>query len=72
MSQAFIREGDDMTLADVGPSLRALSVFLSRENNGIQVYLKSTTMDGKGVEIYLMSNGSNYAKDNQGKWLICS
>ena len=40
MSQAFVREGDDQWLSDVGPSLRALIVFLTRENNGIEVYEK--------------------------------
>jgi hypothetical protein len=38
MSQAFVRENDDQWLNDIGPSLTALVVFLTRENNGIRVY----------------------------------
>ncbi len=34
MSQAFVRESDDQWLEDVGPSMTALMVFLTRENRG--------------------------------------
>ena len=40
MSQAFVRESDEQWLHDVAPTLNALVVFLTRENNGIRVYEK--------------------------------
>lgn len=70
MSQAFVREGDDQWLSDVGPSVRALSYFLTRENNGIEVYELRTFIDAKGDEVYVMSNGLSYKKDSEGKWQI--
>jgi hypothetical protein len=70
MSQAFVREGDDQWLSDVGPSVRALSYFLTRENNGIEVYELRTFIDSTGDEVYVMSNGLSYKKDREGKWQI--
>ena len=37
MSQAFVRESEEQWLHDVGPSLSALLIYLTRENNGIRV-----------------------------------
>lgn len=69
MSQAFVREGDDQWLNEVSPSLQALLVFLTRENNGIRVYEKNSFVrDGR--EIHAMSNGLAYAKDPNGRWEI--
>jgi hypothetical protein len=69
MSQAFIRESDDMWLSDVAPTVSALTNFLTRENNGIRVYqVKSSFADGR--EIHEMSNGLRYAKNSQGKWEV--
>lgn len=70
MSQAFVREGDDQWLSDIGPSVRALSVFLTRENNGIQVYEQKTFIDPQGDEVHVMSNGLSYKKDGDGKWHV--
>jgi hypothetical protein len=70
MSQAFVREGDDQWLSDVGPSVKALSYFLTRENNGIQVYELKTFIDSTGDEVYVMSNGLSYKKNKEGKWQI--
>lgn len=70
MSQAFVRESDDQWLSDVGPSVRALSYFLTRENNGIEVYELRTFIDPGGDEVYVMSNGLSYKKDPNGKWQI--
>ena len=70
MSQAFIREGDDQWLSDIGPSVKALSFFLPRENNGIEVYELKTIIDSQGNEIHVMSNGLSYKKDEHGKWGI--
>lgn len=70
MSQAFVREGDDQWLSDIGPSLRALIVFLTRENNGIEVYERKNFTDSEGYEVHVMSNGLSYRKDAKGKWEI--
>lgn len=70
MSQAFVREGDDQWLSDIGPSLRALIVFLTRDNNGIEVYEQKKYTDHEGREVHVMSNGLSYRKDAQGRWEI--
>ncbi|MBV4359655.1 hypothetical protein [Pinibacter aurantiacus] len=70
MSQAFVRENDGQWLNDVAPTLNALIVYLTRENNGIRVYEKKNYTDAKGRQIHEMSNGQSYAKDNDGKWEI--
>ena len=70
MSQAFVREGDDQWLSDIGPSLHALVVFLSRENNGIEVYEQRKFTDAQGREVHVMSNGLSYRKDEKGKWEV--
>jgi hypothetical protein len=38
MSGAFVRESDDQWLHDIQPTLHALVVYLTRENNGVRVY----------------------------------
>jgi hypothetical protein len=68
MSQAFVRESDDQWLSDVGPSLRALIIFLTRENGGIEVHERKNFTDPEGREIHVMSNGLSYFKDPKGKW----
>ncbi len=68
MSRAFMREGDDQWLSDVAPSLQALIVFLTRENNGVRVYEKRQYQDATGRMIHEMSNGIAYRKDSNGKW----
>jgi len=70
MSQAFVREGDDQWLSDIGPSLRALIVFLTRENNGITVHEQRNYTDAQGREVHVMSNGLSYRKDEKGKWEV--
>ena len=70
MSQAFVRENDEQWLHDVQPTLNALIVFLTRENNGVRVYEKSSFLDKEGKEVHAMSNGLSYAKDNDGKWYV--
>lgn len=71
MSQAFVRESEEQWLHDVQPTLNALLVFLTRENNGVRVYEQKTYMHPKsGREVHLMSNGLGYAKDDAGQWYI--
>lgn len=70
MSRAFIRESDDMSLQDIGPSMNALIMFLTRENNGIRVYEQRTIIDPAGREIHVMSNGLSYARDEKSVWQV--
>ncbi|MDH7462735.1 hypothetical protein QEG73_15690 [Chitinophagaceae bacterium 26-R-25] len=70
MSQAFVRENEGQWLNDVAPTLNALIVYLTRENNGIRVYEKRNYADAKGRLIHEMNNGLSYAKDIDGKWEI--
>lgn len=71
MSQAFVRENDEQWLHEIAPTLNALVVFLSRENNGIRVYEKSSRMDDKtGRDVHEMSNGFAYTKDDKGRWMM--
>lgn len=69
MSQAFVKENDEEWLHDVQPTVNALIVYLTRQNNGIRVYEKSVNIDKKtGKELHKMSNGLDYVKDANGKW----
>lgn len=70
MSQAFVRENDDMWLHDVPPALNALIIFLTQENGGIRVYELKNYTDNAGKQVYEMSNGMSYSKDEQGKWQV--
>ena len=71
MSQAFVRESDEQWLHEIAPTLNALIVYLTRENNGIRVYEQNNYVREKdGLEIHEMSNGLGYAKDGDGKWFV--
>lgn len=70
MSQAFVKEGDDEWLEDISPTLNALINFLTRENNGVRVYELKKTIEASGHEIYSMSNGQSYAKNEKGRWQV--
>jgi hypothetical protein len=71
MSQAFVRENDEQWLHEIAPTLQALILFLTRENNGIRVYEKRNFIDPKtGTEAHEMSNGLSYAKGEDGKWFV--
>jgi hypothetical protein len=71
MSQAFVRESDEQWLHEISPTLNALIVYLTRENNGIRVYeQKNFVREKDGLEIHEMSNGLLYAKDTEGKWFV--
>lgn len=71
MSQAFVKENDEQWLHEIQPTLHALIVYLTRENNGVRVYEQKTFIHSKsGREVHAMSNGLNYAKDDEGKWYI--
>jgi hypothetical protein len=68
MSQAFMKEGDDQWLGDIPGTLAALILFLSRENNGVNVYEKENYVNEKGHRVHVMSNGASYSKDSEGHW----
>lgn len=71
MSQAFVKESDGEWLHDVQPTLHALILYLSRENNGIRVYEKSSSYSQKHQsQVHYMSNGLAYAKDEAGRWFV--
>ncbi len=71
MSQAFVRENDEQWLHDVAPTLQALIIYLTRENNGIRVYEKSKQFNTNNNRyIHVMSNGFAYTKGDEGKWYI--
>jgi len=71
MSQAFVKEGDEQWLHEVPPTINALVVYLTRENNGVRVYEQKAVVDpGSGRQVHYMSNGLAYAKDPQGVWYI--
>jgi len=71
MSQAFVKESEEQWLHEVPPTLHALIVYLTRENNGVRVYQLMNFVDRKnGKEVHVMSNGLSYSKDEEGKWLV--
>lgn len=71
MSQAFVKEEDEQWLHEIPPTLQALVLYLSRQNNGIRVYEKSHEYSEKyGGIIYRMSNGISYTHNGEGKWMM--
>ncbi|RZJ99963.1 MAG: hypothetical protein EOO43_25435 [Flavobacterium sp.] len=71
MSQAFVKESEEQWLHEIAPTINALVVYLTRENNGIRVYQKDHFVRPKdGKEVFEMSNGLSYAKDENGRWYV--
>ncbi len=71
MSQAFVKESEEQWLHEVPPTLNALIVYLTRENNGVRVYEQKNYVEKKnGKTIYGMSNGLSYATDDESKWYV--
>ncbi|MEO8109032.1 MAG: hypothetical protein ABI594_03320 [Ginsengibacter sp.] len=71
MSQAFVKESEEQWLHEVPPTLNALIVYLTRENNGVRVYEQKNSVDKKtGKTIHVMSNGLSYATDDESKWYV--
>lgn len=71
MSQAFVKESEEQWLHEINPTINALIVYLTRENNGIRVYEKRHYVNPKnGLDLYEMSNGLTYTKDTEGKWKV--
>lgn len=70
MSIAFVRESEEQWLHEISPTLNALIVYLTRENNGVRVYEKSHFTDAKtSKQVFIMSNGLSYTREND-KWII--
>jgi hypothetical protein len=71
MSQAFVKESEEQWLHEVPPTLTALVVYLTRENNGVRVYEQKNYVNQKdGKTIHVMSNGLSYATDKESKWYV--
>ncbi|MEO6254997.1 MAG: hypothetical protein ABIO79_16935 [Ferruginibacter sp.] len=71
MSQAFVKEEDEQWLHDIQPTVNALVVYLTRQNNGVSVYEKSSgNSDKHGQTVYEMSNGLSYMHNEEGKWMM--
>ena len=71
MSQAFVKEEDEQLLHEIQPTVNALIVYLTRHNNGIRVYEKSTVYsETYNANIYKMSNGLSYVHNDEGKWMM--
>ena len=70
MSRAFSKEQDDQNLGDISPTVKALIVYLTRENNGIRVYEKRSYVDSQGRTIHEMNNGFSYTIDVCSRWSV--
>ena len=69
MSSAFVKESDDQWLHEISPTLNALVVYLTRENNGVRVYEKSSYESNASI-VHVMSNGLSYKIDEKNAWAI--
>lgn len=69
MSSAFVKESEEQWLHEIPPTLNALIIYLTRQNNGVRVYEKKSFFNAKlGKTVHEMSNGGNYAIDDESKW----
>jgi hypothetical protein len=69
MSSAFVKEGDDMWLHDIAPTLDALVNYLTRENSGLKITEKESHFSKEqNTTVHKMSDGFSYmVRDN--KWV---
>ncbi len=68
MSSAFVKEGDDMWLHEIPPTIDALVNYLSRENGLRIVEKESFYSEKEKAQLYKMSDGFLYlVRDN--KWV---
>jgi hypothetical protein len=71
MSSAFVKEGDEQKLNEVPPTLTALLTYLRRENGGMTVReLRSYYSESAGRDVFEMSDGLTYAKNDDSQWYI--
>lgn len=70
MSSAFVKEGDDMWLHDIPPTLDALVNYLTRENGGLRITERSCVYsDELKTTVHKMSDGFQYAV-RENKWTV--
>ncbi len=70
MSSAFVKETEEQWLHEISPTLTALIVYLTRQNNGVRVYEKKHYKAPRSnVEVFEMSNGLTYSKKDD-RWVI--
>jgi len=68
MSSAFVREGDDMWLHEIPPTIDALVNYLSKENGLRIVEKESFYSEKEKTKVHKMSDGFLYlVRDN--KWV---
>lgn len=71
MGSAFVKEGENQWLHEIGPSMNALMVYLQRENGGLRIYEKKSHYSAaQGRDVFEMSDGLTYAKKDDGTWYI--
>ena len=71
MRQASVKEDKYKWLPEVLPSIHELIFYLTKLNDSIMVYVKKIYKNQEdGQNIYEMSNGSSYTKDNDGNWYM--
>lgn len=71
MSSAFVKEGEARWLHEIDPSMNALLVFLQHENGGMRIYERKNYYNAtEGRDVYQMSDGLSYAKNDESKWYI--
>jgi hypothetical protein len=66
MSSAFVKEGDEMWLHEVKPTLQALMNYLTRDNGGLRITQRGSYYSEElGTEVFRMSDGFEYyIRDN--------
>jgi hypothetical protein len=71
MSQSSTKEKKESSLQQVSPSITALIIHLTQENNGTRVYEKRKIRSAENDrDVHVMSNGSSYSMDDLGKWYV--
>lgn len=71
MSAAFVREGENQNLNEVGPTITALEFHLRRENGGHPVKQVRERFDEKLQKaVFEMSDGLEYAINDEGRWVV--
>ncbi len=71
MNTVNVRDREDQRLHEVPPSIKALIIYLTGENNGMRVYEKKMVLHPETrEEVYVMSNGLSYSRDISGKWYV--
>jgi hypothetical protein len=71
MSSAFVKENEYRKLNEVAPSLDALLLYLRQDNDGVRIVETKSYYSVKWhCQIYEMSDGLDYALDNENHWRI--